>query len=462
MTAQMVDGRYELQAMLGAGGMGEVWRAHDHRLARSVAVKLLNITAPDARLRQRFEREARAAASFSHPNAVTVYDFGEEGDRPYIVMELVEGRSLADVIAERAPLPANEAVTIGGEVLSALGAAHRHGLVHRDVKPGNVLLTPDGRAKLADFGIATTVGGAAGALTATGEVLGTPHYLSPEQVSGKPATPRSDLYATGVMLYEMLTGAPPFTAEAPMAVALAHQRSPVPPLRSRRPQVDPALAHAVERALEKDPEQRYPDAESMRAALTGAPGDAGATVAISPSETQILETEPEPPPPPVTPARRPLWPLVTVLALLALLVIGLALADGDDDPTSVAPSTTEEPAPSTTGRATTSTSPSTTRQTTTTSVATTTSAATTPGNALSAQSVALAAVAQQVASNPQAYGPRGADLARALADVQRANPNQRDDRAEEAIEDIQEWMGDGQLDPGIGMAAIAVLTPFTR
>jgi hypothetical protein len=170
----------------------------------------------------------------------------------------------------------------------------------------------------------------------------------------------------------------------------------------------------------------------------------------------------EPPPPPVTPARRPLWPLVTVLALLALLVIGLALADGDDDPTSVAPSTTEEPAPSTTGRATTSTSPSTTRQTTTTSVATTTTAATTPGNALSAQSVALAAVAQQVASNPQAYGPRGADLARALADVQRANPNQRDDRAEEAIEDIQEWMGDGQLDPGIGMAAIAVLTPFTR
>ncbi len=460
VTTKVVGDRYELGDLLGSGGMGQVWRAYDRRLGRWVALKLLSIDVPDTRSRQRFSREAQAAASFSHPNAVIVYDFGEEDNRPYIVMELVEGSTLADLLAERGALPGPEAVSIGEQVLDALGAAHHKGLVHRDVKPSNVLLTPEGRVKLADFGIAKAVGAAASGLTATGEVLGTPHYLSPEQAAGEPATPRSDLYATGVLLYEMLAGTPPFTGESPLAVALAHQRTAPPPLRGRA-DVDPALATAVERALEKDPDRRYPDATSMRAALRGQSADVptsaavATTAALRPDRTAVLTSEP------LLGARwrrrverRTLWPVWTVLAVLLLLIVGLMLASTNgEDMTATGPSTTG--APPTTARVTTTTEPATT--TSTTPPTTTTSRSATTAATFSPEAVALAALAQQVSSNPQSYGRRGTDLAAALNNVQRANPRQQPDRAEDAIEDIEEWMAAGELDPGIGLASIQIL-----
>ena len=456
---RVVDGRYELRDRLGAGGMGEVWRGFDTRLGRDVAVKLLNVDVPDPTRRQRFEREARAAASFSHPNAVTVYDFGEEGARPYLVMELVEGRTLADVIAEQAPLDPEEAVAVARQVLSALAAAHRHGLVHRDVKPGNVLMAPDGRVKLADFGIATTVGGAAGALTATGELLGTPTYLSPEQVGGEPATPRSDLYATGVVLYEMLAGSPPFTGETPMAVALAHQQSPVPSLAERRPDVDPVLAAAVERALAKDPAQRYADADAMSAALAGAVGSDGRpmgaadTIALSPGDTMVLEREAVRDAP-AAGARRSRWPLWAALAAVALLAV-LALAARDDERPTSAPSTSRAAAPPTSVALPTS---AVVPRLPTTEAPTASTVTTFPG--ISPERVALAALTEQVATSPGTYGEKGPDLVRALNDVQRANANRRADRAADAAEDIAEWVSEGKLDPGIGAAAIQLLQRF--
>ena len=455
---KVVGDRYELGGLLGSGGMGQVWRAYDRRLGRSVALKLLSIDVPDPRSRQRFSREAQAAASFSHPNAVTVYDFGEEDNRPYIVMELVEGSTLADLLAERGSLPGPEAGSIAEQVLDALGAAHRKGLVHRDVKPSNVLLTPDGRVKLADFGIAKAVGGAASGLTATGEVLGTPHYLSPEQAAGEPATPRSDLYATGVLLYEMLVGTPPFTGESPLAVALAHQRTAPPPLRGR-PDVDPILAMAVERALEKDPDRRYPDAASMRAALRPQPAGVATTAAVPttaalrPDRTAVLTSEPLGAPAGRPVERRTWWPVWAVLAVLVLLVVGLLAASDDaEDTTATGPSTTAAPS---TARATTTTEPATT--TSTTLATTTTRVSATTAVNLSPEAVALAALAQHVSLNPQSYGRRGPDLAGALNNVQRANPRQQPDRAEDAIEDIQRWMAAGELDPGIGWASIQIL-----
>jgi tRNA A-37 threonylcarbamoyl transferase component Bud32 len=180
----VLDDRYELGVALGSGGMAEVFEAFDRSLGRRVAVKFLKADLPDPRARERFEREARTAASFTHANAVTVYDVGDDGQRPYIVMELVEGRTLADLLAEQGQLPPNAAARITDEVLAALGAAHDRGLVHRDVKPGNVLITRDGLVKLADFGIAKAASDATAGLTATGQVMGTPKYLSPEQAAG--------------------------------------------------------------------------------------------------------------------------------------------------------------------------------------------------------------------------------------------------------------------------------------
>jgi eukaryotic-like serine/threonine-protein kinase len=277
--------RYELAETLGSGGMARVVAAYDRRLDRRVAVKLVrDDLVADPVSRERLLREARAAARLHHPNSVAVHDAGEVDGHAYVVMELVEGPSLADRLRERGALTPAEAVTIAASVLEALQAAHARGLVHRDVKPSNVLLPADGGVKLADFGIAKALDDATSSLTATGMVIGTPRYLAPEQAAGEPATVASDLYALGAVLFECLTGRPPFDAESPLAIALAHQREPVPAVREHAPEVPPALAAAVQRALAKEPGNRFADAAAMRDALRRGLDDLGpgSTVPVAP------------------------------------------------------------------------------------------------------------------------------------------------------------------------------------
>lgn len=304
MGLRVIGARYELTERLGSGGMAGVWRGVDRSLQRPVAVKLLHPSfAADTAGAERLRREARHAASLSHPNVVTVYDTGEDDDgTPFIVMELVEGRSLHDVLRERAPLPAAETARIGRSVLAALDHAHRKGIVHRDVKPGNVLVTQDGDIKVTDFGIAKGLDDTAG-LTQTGTLMGTASYLAPEQVAGLGVTPVSDLYALGCVLYECLTGSPPFRGDNAVAVAHAHQHAPVPPLRRQRPDLPVAFEQVVMRALEKDPARRFSNAAEMDAAIaaTGldtaaderptlrmAPAAATAPVAAGAGGTQVL------------------------------------------------------------------------------------------------------------------------------------------------------------------------------
>jgi serine/threonine-protein kinase len=239
-----LDGRYELTALIARGGMGEVWAATDHRLGREVAVKLLRTDlAVDRRARQRFQEEARAAALVTHPNIVAVYDTGEHEGTPYIVMERLSGRTLADDIAT-GPLHESRARLVTEQVLNALAAAHAAGVVHRDVKPSNILVTDDGTAKVADFGIAKAA--ESSDLTTTGLVVGTRAYVAPERLHGGPATPATDLYSVGVMWHEMLTGQKPDGATIPLP-AVSTELAPVEPEAASRPtrSISPAVALAL-------------------------------------------------------------------------------------------------------------------------------------------------------------------------------------------------------------------------
>jgi serine/threonine protein kinase len=258
-------GRYELGEIIGVGGMGEVRAARDLTLDRPVAIKFLRThIAPSAEMKARFNSEAKAAAQLSHPNIVGVLDSGEDAGTPFIVMERLSGRTLADRIAE-SPLPEWEARLRTLEILAALEASHDQGILHRDLKPGNVLLTDRGVAKVADFGIAKIAEGTN--LTTSGITLGTPAYLAPERVAGLPATPASDVYSAGVVLYEMLTAKKPFHADTPLGMIRAIQEEDPEPLDHVRPDVDPVLASIVERTLTKDPRRRYDSAVTMREAL---------------------------------------------------------------------------------------------------------------------------------------------------------------------------------------------------
>jgi hypothetical protein len=423
-VAVVLEQRYELGAPLGSGGMAEVFAGYDRTLGRPVAIKLLKTDLPDPRARERFEHEARTAAGFVHPNAVTVYDVGDDGRRPYLVMELVEGRDLAELLAVRGPLPPAEAARVADQMLTALGAAHDRGLVHRDVKPGNVLVTRDGTAKLADFGIAKAAADATGGLTLTGQVMGTPRYLAPEQAAGQGATPRSDLYSAGVVLYEMLAGEPPFTGDTPVAVALAHQQAPVPPLTERRPGLPPALVATVNRALEKDPARRFPDAAAMRAALQGGSGAAAPTVAATAptaAPTSVMPAAPAPP------RRRSRWWLAAAVLVLFALGVGLALVDQrDDDPTGAIDATTP-------------TTPATEAPTSTAAPTTTT----TPTPQTISELIAL------LSANPGAYGEKGPDLLDKLGEVSGGDSKE----AAKLLDEINKWTAEGELDPAIGAVA---------
>jgi serine/threonine-protein kinase len=272
-TPRLLGSRYEIGETLGYGGMAEVHHGRDVRLGREVAVKVLRADlARDPSFQTRFRREAQAAASLNHPAIVSVYDTGEEisgpnGSTPYIVMEYVEGRTLRDVLKSEGRIMPRRAMEIVADVCAALDFSHRNGIVHRDVKPGNVMITPTGAVKVMDFGIARAVADAGATVTATAAVIGTAQYLSPEQARGENVDARSDVYSTGCLLYELLTGHPPFTGDSPVAVAYQHVREMAPPPSTANPDVSPALDAIVMKALAKNPANRYQTAAEMRADL---------------------------------------------------------------------------------------------------------------------------------------------------------------------------------------------------
>src|ERR671925_2004844 len=257
-----LNGRYRLEARIGAGGISTVYRATDETLQRQVAIKLMNREiATDSDQLERFRREARAVAQLSHPHIVGVIDYGEDDSRPYIVFEYVEGETLKERIRRMGRLPIAEALAYAIEIARALGAAHAALIVHRDVKPQNVLIDAEGSAKVTDFGIARSLDEEG--LTADGRVLGTTDYVSPEQALGHAVTGQSDIYSLGIVLWEMLTGEVPFKGENQVAVAMKHVREALPDVQSRRPEVSSSLAAVLDRATAKHLERRYATATEL-------------------------------------------------------------------------------------------------------------------------------------------------------------------------------------------------------
>ncbi|MBV9002519.1 MAG: serine/threonine protein kinase [Solirubrobacterales bacterium] len=291
-----LNGRYRLEARIGAGGMSTVYRATDETLQRRVAIKLMHREiASDSDQLERFRREARAVAQLSHPHIVGVIDYGEDDGRPYIVFEYVEGETLKERIRRNGRLPITEAVAYAIEIARALGTAHARHIVHRDVKPQNVLIDEEGSAKVTDFGIARTLDEEG--LTADGRVLGTTDYVSPEQALGRPVTGQSDLYSLGIVLYEMLTGEVPFKGENQVAVAMKHVREQLPDVQYRRPEVSAALASVIDTATAKRVEDRYADDAELIADLEdvlaietaragSATGEVTSVLRTLPSQTQ--------------------------------------------------------------------------------------------------------------------------------------------------------------------------------
>jgi serine/threonine protein kinase len=336
--------RYRLDARIATGGMGEVWRATDTSLGREVAVKVLKTEyADNPSFRTRFEVEARHAACLHHANIATVYDFGEaesaDGSgvhRPYLVMELVDGQPLSALIRPGSPMDPVVVRELLAQAADGLGAAHAAGIVHRDVKPANVLVTPDRQVKITDFGIARAAEGIG--LTQTGEVMGTPQYLSPEQAQGLTATPASDVYSLGVVAFECLTGRRPFVADTAVATALAHLREPVPELPASVPA---DLATVVRTAMSKKPEDRFRDGRAFAAALrdpaTAATRIVGAPVPVPvPDHTQVMApvvADPTPYAPEEEHRSNPIWVILGVLLLVAMIVlVVLVITQSGNDP----------------------------------------------------------------------------------------------------------------------------------
>ena len=326
-SGDLIADRYELEELVGTGGMSTVFRAHDRQLERRVAIKILHEHyAGDPEYLERFRREARAVAQLSHPNIVTVIDRGDDEGRQYIVFEHVEGENLKELVQREGSLPVRQALELALAVADGLAFAHDHGLVHRDVKPQNVLLSNEGEVKVTDFGIARSLHVEHG-VTLTGTVLGTGEYLAPEQAGGKPVSPATDVYSLGVVLWELLAGDVPFVGENFVAVALRHVNEPPPSLRDRRPDVSPRLEAAVDRALAKDPAHRFSSmaafAKELRACLAEAEGGGPALFADA-ERTLITPRAPAPSPAPVRRRRSRRRPLAWIL--LALVVAGAAFA----------------------------------------------------------------------------------------------------------------------------------------
>jgi serine/threonine-protein kinase len=323
-TPTLLGNRYRLGERLAAGGMGSVYRAVDETLGRQVAVKALRRElADDPTFLERFRREARAAAALSHPGVAAIYDYGEVDGQPFIVMELVEGDNLADRLAAGGPLPWQEAFAVGEQVAAALAAAHAHGLVHRDVKPANIMLGHDGRAKVTDFGIAQAA--QAATLTHSGVVLGSANYVAPEQAKGGHVGPAADLYSLGCVLFEAVTGETPYHGGNAVAIATQHVSAPVPDPRELRPDLPAQAAALIMRALRKQPDARFPSGTAMAAALAAARQEEDATqilpAPIVPLETPGRVPSAGPPGPPRRRGRRG----SRLMAVGALVVAALVL-----------------------------------------------------------------------------------------------------------------------------------------
>jgi serine/threonine-protein kinase len=354
-TPQVLGERYEIGGVLGRGGMAEVHRGRDLRLGREVAVKVLrHDLARDPSFQVRFRREAQASASLNHPAIVAVYDTGEDrtttGATPYIVMEYVEGETLRDVIRREGHLPSERAMTLAADICGALDFSHRNGIVHRDVKPGNVMITPQGTVKVMDFGIARAVSDSAATMTSTAAVIGTAQYLSPEQARGESVDARSDVYSMGCLLYELVTGAPPFSGDSPVAVAYQHVREDPRLPSSINPEVPAELDAILLKAMSKNPANRYQSAAEMRNDLlralagqrveaTPVMGDAEKTTILAAipggyGDDDRWDDEDER-------ARRRKRKIIAIVAVLAVLLLGGAIAaaialSGDDTPPATA------------------------------------------------------------------------------------------------------------------------------
>ena len=351
---RLVGGRYELGELIGYGGMAEVHRGRDIRLGREVAIKVLRADlARDPSFLNRFRREAQAAAGLNHPSIVSVYDTGEDigsdgTSQPFIVMEYVEGRTLRDILKAEGRLPARRAMEIVADVAAALEFSHRAGLVHRDIKPANVMITPQGAVKVMDFGIARAVADSSATVTQTANVIGTAQYLSPEQARGEAVDARSDVYSTGCLMYELVTGVPPFQGDSPVAVAYQHVRENASAPSSRVPGLPRALDSIVMKALAKNPLNRYQTAGEMRADLQRALADQPVSAEAVMTDAERTQFISRTPPPAVVPRREPyqdddrsrrnawVWVAVVVAVLLVLGGVGVLvwkLNSNDNGPT---------------------------------------------------------------------------------------------------------------------------------
>src|SRR5438128_9329486 len=301
----LFHGRYRILRKLGTGGMANVYLAEDQELGRRVAIKILNERhAEDEQFVERSRREAKNAAGLSHPNIVSIYDRGEAEATSYSAMEYLEGRTLKELIVARGPTPIPVAIDYSRQILAALSFAHRNGIVHRDIKPHNVVVGPDGRLKVTDFGIARS---GTSQMTEAGSIIGTAQYLSPEQARGAPVDETSDLYSVGIVLYEMLTGTVPFTGDTPLEIAMKHLSTVPEPPSAKRREVPEDLDLVVLRALAKEPADRYQSAEEMDADLERVQRGAAVSPATEEAATAIISRPPPPPAAPtaITQARAP-------------------------------------------------------------------------------------------------------------------------------------------------------------
>jgi serine/threonine-protein kinase len=330
VVGELIAERYELEELVGSGGMSSVYRAHDRLLERSVALKILHEQyTRDEGYVERFRREARSVAQLTHPNIVTVIDRGEQDGRQFIVFEYVDGMNLKELLDEEGPLPVHDAIELGLQVARGLSFAHEQGLVHRDVKPQNVLIDGDGRAKVTDFGIARSLD--VDGMTITGTVMGTSNYIAPEQARGQPVDEQTDVYSLGCVLYELLTGDVPYDGDNFVSVAMRHVNDPVPSVRDRRPDVPPRLDEAIRRAMAKDHQERFASmagfADELEACYAEADGNEGATM-IVPAPARATGRGTRRPPR----RSRNVWPFAlagVALAALAGALVGLFVFGGD-------------------------------------------------------------------------------------------------------------------------------------
>ena len=467
MDGQLISGRYQLDTVLGRGGMATVWRGVDERLGRRVAVKLLDRATADSAMLQRFDREARTAGGLTHPNIVGVYDVGTDDGVPYLVMELIDGTSVAALLAG-GPLPIEQAVDIARQICDALAVAHAQGVVHRDIKPANILLTATGTVKVCDFGIARLTHQQQTDLTAPHTAIGTSAYMAPEQASGGAVDARTDLYALGCVLYAMLTGQPPFTGDHPLTVMWQHQQQPAPSVASLRADTPADLDALIARLLAKNPSDRPATATEVRDRLTARTERERAAVLPTraipvDSQTQTLPVLEDDEALPAPGGRFRLGPasiaaVVIGAALLAALTFALVIASqrpGADAGSTAAGS--PPPGTATTAPATTDSSAGNPGSTATESFASN------PGTGSSSRLAALLSVIEGQRQDGHLDGKTVDELTKKLQEVERELDEGDNGKAAEKLADLHSKLDELHRDGKITTAGYhAVQTSLTQ